>query len=78
MDLEKVRNMSDEELTNYLNYLQSKSSKNCAKCYKKETGYSIYIRKDGNITQTRKLCNICEDCYKKLLNDLSVRDIDWY
>lgn len=75
MDLEKIRSMSDIELTNYLKSISSKKSMNCYKCGK-NGNYTLNI-KNGRASQQKKLCTLCDGCYKKLLEYLNITDIIW-
>lgn len=79
VDLEKVRNMNDEELNNYLTYLRKENKQACARCYAPISGYEIFVRhnKKGYLS-TRKLCSICENCYNEMINFLNVEPINWF
>lgn len=75
MDLNRIRNMSDEELTLYLKSLKSKNT-NCVKCGKSNGNYTINVQ-NKNKMQQKKLCNLCNDCYIELLEHLGCNDILW-
>ena len=75
MDLEKIRNMNDEELKKYLKSLSNKENV-CVKCDKKKPNYTINI-KNKKIYQQKKLCSLCNDCYNDLINHLGICDIIW-
>lgn len=77
IDLEKIRNMSDESLKNYLIYLQNKNVSTCAKCYQPNAEYVVLIRQTGKYVSTRKACCLCENCYVKLMNYLELPLIEW-
>jgi hypothetical protein len=76
--IDEIRNMSDDELERYLQFLSSKKSNTCAKCYK-DAKKSIYIRKEDDSlgVQTKKLCKVCDNCYNKLIEFLGVEPINW-
>lgn len=76
MDLNKIRNMSDSELENYLKSLTKRNNTNCAKCEKINANYTIDIQNKKK-KQQKKLCNLCGDCYTNLLDYLGVCDILW-
>ena len=76
MDLGKIRSMSDEELTEYLNKLANSKNSKCAKCKSLEPQYNINVQNKEKY-QTKKLCGLCENCYKELLQYLQIEDIDW-
>lgn len=76
MDLAKIRNMSDEELTNYLRGLASKNKTDCYICNKKDAKYIIYI-KNNEAMQQKKLCALCDEHYNKLLDLIEICDINW-
>ena len=75
MELNKIRNMSDDELLKFLKQLSNRGTKFCLKC-NKPTAFVIKIENQDTF-QTKKLCGLCEDCYQQLLDTLSVYDIDW-
>lgn len=80
MDLDKIRNMSDEELRKFLNKrIQKKEWQVCVKCgkdtYSKNERVGLYVYK-GCYVQNYKLCNLCLYCYSDLLDYLGVNDID--
>ena len=75
MELDKIRKMSDEELTKFLKQLSSRNTKSCAKC-NKPSDFIIKIENQDTF-QTKKLCGLCEECYEDLLSILGVYDIEW-
>lgn len=75
MDLQKIRNMNDTDLENYLKSLTNKKIM-CAKCGSKNPNYTINIQNKKKIQQ-KKLCNLCEACYSDLLDYLGICDILW-
>lgn len=78
IDLQKVREMNDEELYNYLAHIKNENKQSCAKCYNPVSGYEIFIKHNNKgYVSTRKLCNLCEKCYDKLIEYLNVEPIDW-
>lgn len=75
MDVNDIRNMSDNELKRFLNTVSQKNAQMCCKCGKNTTRndrIGIYVFKYEN----RKLCNLCTDCYTNLLDYLEISDID--
>lgn len=77
INLEKIRNMSDENLLNYLSYLQNKNISTCAMCYEPNGLYTVHIKKNDKYPSMRKACCLCEDCYLKLMDYLGVPPIEW-
>lgn len=76
MNLDKIRNMSDRELENYLKSLTSKRGNDCVKCGKTNSNYVLNIQNKKKIQQ-KKLCNLCDTCYTDLLDYLGTCDIIW-
>lgn len=76
MDLKKIRDMDDDELSVYLKSLMIRKTTNCYKCGKENSPYTINIQNKRE-QQQKKLCSLCENCYKELLNYLSIEDILW-
>lgn len=75
MDLNKIRNMNDEELKNFLKGLANKRNSFCIKCGKNGS-YTINIQNKRKMQQ-KKLCSLCSDCYTDLLSYLGTNDIMW-
>ena len=82
MDLDKIRNMSDEELRCFMNNLSQRNNIFCSKCgnvvnsrIRKNINIGIYDKHIGQ--KTKKLCSLCNECYVDLLDYLSVPDIEW-
>lgn len=75
MDLQKIRNMNDTDLENYLKSLTNKRIM-CAKCSSKNPNYTINVQNKKKFQQ-KKLCNLCNDCYSDLLDYLGICDILW-
>lgn len=76
MDLNKIRNMNDIELENYLKSLTKRNHTNCVKCDKSGSNYTINIQ-NKRALQQKKLCNLCDECYTELLDYLGTTDILW-
>lgn len=77
INLNKIREMSDENLLNYISYLKSKKGNICSKCYKPDAEYTIFIKQNMEFPSNRKLCCICSDCYNKMVEDLDTEPIEW-
>ena len=75
MNLDNIRNMNDEDLKKYLKILTDRKKSNCSFCGKKGI-YTINIR-NSEVYQQKKLCSMCESCYKKMLEYLKLEDIIW-
>ena len=82
MNLEKIRNMSDEELRTFMNELSQRNNIFCSKCgdvvnsrERKVLNVAIYDRTIGQ--RARKLCSLCNNCYVDLLDYLGIPDINW-
>lgn len=75
MDLQKIRNMNDEELRNYLCQLSNRNLKKCSTCGEDAT---MVLKVENKKTcQIKKLCGICDECYKKLVKQLNTTEIEW-
>lgn len=77
---DKIRNMSDEDLKQFLEDYKQPQTKLCSKCGKMGTKTIRVTAKDKNLKnleQTRKLCMVCDDCYEQLLDFLEVSDVNW-
>ena len=75
MNIEVIKNMSDEELRKFLNALSQKNNQICCKCGAVPTRkdrIGLYVFKFEN----RKLCNLCKDCYTELLDYLGICDVE--
>lgn len=74
MNLNDIRNMSDSELTRYLNNVSQRNAQTCCKCGNlvfKGNKISIYTHKGY---ENKKLCTLCKDCYSDLLDYLEIAD----
>lgn len=81
MNLDKIRNMSDEELKSFMNELSQRNNIFCSKCgnvvsSKDRKNINIGIN-DRGYQKARKLCSLCNSCYVDLLDYLGISDIDW-
>lgn len=76
MDFDKIRSMTDEELSVFLKQFSSRGSKICIKCNKPAV-FMIRVE-NTKAFQTKKLCGLCEDCYQDLLNKFELFDVDWH
>lgn len=76
MELNKIRNMNDVELTSFLNNISQRNTQVCCKCSNvtfKENKIGIYTYKGCD---NEKLCTLCYDCYVNLLDYLEIADND--
>lgn len=76
MRLDKIRKMSDVELTRYLNNVSQRNAQICCKCGRvtnKPDRVGIFTYKDY---QNKKLCTLCYECYVNLLDYLEIADND--
>lgn len=76
MELNKIRNMNDAELTRFLNNVSQRNAQFCCKCGDatiKENRIGIYTYKG---VENKKLCTLCYDCYVNLLDYLEIADND--
>lgn len=76
MKLSEIRNMSDMELTRFLNNVSQRNAQICCKCgivTFKEERIGIYTYKG---CENKKLCTLCKNCYSRLLDYLEVADND--
>lgn len=74
MNLEDIRNMSDLELTRYLNNVSQRNTQMCCKCLRatfKENRITLYTYKGCD---NKKLCTLCKNCYSDLLDYLGIAD----
>lgn len=76
MDLNKIRGMNDEQLRTYLKSLMNRKTTTCHKCGKENSPYTVNINNKRE-QQQKKLCSLCEKCYKELLDYLNTEDIMW-
>lgn len=81
MDLEKIRNMSDEQLTRFINDVSQRNSIICSKCggivISKERKCLMISINDKGTQKSKKLCNLCNECYIDLLDYLGISDVEW-
>lgn len=81
MNLEKIRNMSDEQLVRFINDVSQRNSIICSKCggiiISKERKCLMVSINDKGIQKSKKLCNLCNECYIDLLDYLSISDVEW-
>lgn len=76
MNLNKIRNMSDAQLTRYLNNVSQRNAQICCKCgnvTSKPDRIGIFTYKG---CENKKLCTLCYDCYVNLLDYLEIADND--
>ena len=74
MNIDVIRNMSDDELRKFLNSVSQKNNQICCKCGSTPTRkdrIGLYVFKFEN----RKLCTLCKSCYSDLLDYLGVCDV---
>jgi len=81
MNLDKIRNMSDNELRSFMNELSQRNNIFCSKCgnvvsSRSRKTINVGINENG-VQKTRKLCSLCTMCYVDLLDFLGMEDIDW-
>ena len=81
MNLEKIRNMPDEQLARFINDVSQRNSIICSKCggiiISKERKCLMVSINDKGIQKSKKLCNLCNECYIDLLDYLSISDVEW-
>ena len=75
MDLDKIRQMNDEELSKLLKQLSSRDTRDCIKCGKPSL-FNIRIE-NTKTCQTKKLCGLCKNCYDEMLKFIGIYDIRW-
>lgn len=82
MNLDEIRNMSDEQLRSFMNNLSQRNNIFCSKCgnvvnpkERKNINIGIYDKHIGQ--KVRKLCSLCNNCYVDLLDYLGISDIEW-
>lgn len=76
MDLNKIRNMNDAQLTRYINNVSQRNAQICCKCGQvtlKPNRIGIFTYKGCD---NKKLCTLCRDCYVNLLDYLEIADND--
>lgn len=76
MNLNKIREMSDVELTRYLNNVSQRNAQVCCKCGKetiKPERIGLHTYKGCDM---KKLCTLCYECYVNLLDYLEIADND--
>lgn len=72
MKLDKIRKMSDAELTRYLNNVSQRNGK-CGRITNKPDRVGIFTYKG---CENKKLCTLCYECYVNLLDYLEIADND--
>ena len=81
MNLEKIRNMPDEQLARFINDVSQRNSIICSKCggiiISKERKCLMVSINDKEKKKSKKLCNLCNECYIDLLDYLSISDVEW-
>lgn len=82
MDLDEIRNLTDEQLRSFINSLSQRNNIFCTKCgnavnhrERKNINIGIYDSHAGQ--KVRKLCSLCNSCYVDLLDYLAISDIEW-
>lgn len=82
MNLDEIRNMSDEQLRSFMNNLSQRNNIFCSKCgnvvnprERKNINIGIYDKHMGQ--KVKKICSLCPNCYTDLLDYLAVCDVDW-
>lgn len=77
MNIQDIRNMSDAELTRFINNISQRNYQMCCKCGQntvdKQDRIGIFIYR---YNENRKLCTLCKNCYSELLDYLGISDID--
>jgi len=75
MNYDKIRKMNDKELAEFLKNLSNRDVTKCSKCGL----IPKYVVKIENTEtfQTKRLCAICDDYYKRLLMELNTFEILW-
>lgn len=75
MNYDRIRSMNDKELAQFLRDLSNRDTTKCSKCGQ----IPKYVVKIENTEtfQTKKLCAICDECYKQLLMELNTFEILW-
>lgn len=81
MNLDKIRNMSDEALTRFINDVSQRNQIICSKCggiiISKERKCLMLSINDKGTQKTKKLCNLCSECYINLLDYLGISDVEF-
>lgn len=82
MDLDYIRNMTDNELRTFMTNLSQKNNIFCTKCgniltskERKTINVGVYDKHAGQ--RVKKLCSLCNNCYIDLLDYIGVSDIEW-
>ena len=76
MNKEYINKISDKELREYVSLEMQKNVNHCCKCGKSTPfkNKRVGLGKYGSCTYI-KLCNLCNDCYCKLLEYLEIGDV---
>ena len=75
MNYDRIRNMNDKELEQFLKSLSNRDTRKCSRCGRKPR-YHIKVE-NISTSQTKRLCSICDDCYLQLIKDMKTVDIIW-
>lgn len=75
MDLNKIRNMNDDELRKYLTNLSNRDLHKCSICDK--SADKIIKIENKRTCQTKSICGLCNSDYSSLLEFLCTTDPNW-
>lgn len=75
MNYDKIRSMSDRELSIFIEGLKGRNLKRCTKCGA-EVRKVIKVENKDSI-QTKALCGLCNGCYAGFLEYLELFDLGW-
>lgn len=74
MDSNEILEMINEDLKKYLNTRSSKKMNKCAMCGSLQSDKAIIVEHKTTLAK-QKLCNLCENCYVKVLDFMGVTDL---
>lgn len=78
MNFEEIKNMDKKEFEQFIFKVQSHNQKFCVRCGNFTLDrITISVNKSYETNySTRKLCNLCKECYIDMLDYLGISDIE--
>ena len=74
-DLDKIRNLSDEDLKKFLKNMEKRDTNSCPACGKRTT--KIIKVNNTETFQTKMLCGLCDEHYEQFLDQFKILPIMW-
>lgn len=74
-DLDKIRNMSDEDLKKFLRSMEKRDTVTCPACGKR--GIMIVKVNNTETYQTKTVCSLCKEHYEEFLEHFHILPVMW-